>query len=146
CPCAEPSDPEWWVQSMLGVLGHRMAGRNVLQHLIIQGSGLPLTDGTKIATHDPGKTGQFGDMKPRPMRIQLLEIKGMVKNPWNLPNLALLETQVRIVDLGKEILGMTAIGFPHQGGGVLLVTGSQIGNAEIVRKRWNMRIGRDETF
>jgi hypothetical protein len=71
-------------------------------------------------------------MKPRPTGIQLLQIKGMVKNTWNLPDLTLIETQVRIVDLGKEILGMTTIGFPDQGGGLLLVTGSEIGNAEII--------------
>ena len=71
-------------------------------------------------------------MKPLPLRIQLLEVKFLVKNPWNLPDLPLLETQVRIVDFGKKILRMTAIGFPDTGGGFLLVSGSEIGNAEIV--------------
>ena len=66
----------------------------MLEHLIIQGSGFPLTDGTKIPTHDPGKAGKFGEMKPLPMRIQLLEVKFLVKNPWDLPDLSLLETQV----------------------------------------------------
>ena len=70
----------------------------------------------------------------------------MVKNAWHLPDLPVLKTQVRIVDFGKEILGMTAIGFPDQGGGLLLVTGSEIGNAEMVRKRGNMGVGRHETF
>ena len=118
----------------------------MLEHLIIQGSSFPLTDGTKIPTHDPGKAGEFGDMKSLPMGIQLLQVKGLVKNPWNLPDLPLLETQVRIVDLGKEVLGMTAIGVPDTGGGFLLVTGSEIGNAEIVKKCWNMGIGGDEAF
>ncbi len=58
----------------------------------------------------------------------------------------MLETQVRIVDLGKKILRMTAIGFPDPGSGFLLVTAVEIGNAEIVKKRWNMGIGGDETF
>ena len=58
----------------------------------------------------------------------------------------MLETQVRIVDLGKEILGMTAIGFPDTGDGFLLVTAVEIGNAEIVKKRGNMGIGGYETF
>src|SRR5438093_7240752 len=80
------------------------------------------------------------------MRIQLLQITGMVKNAWDFPDLTLLETQVRIVDLGKEILRMTTIGFPNQGGGVLLVTGSEIGNAEMVKKRGNMGVGRHQTF
>jgi len=62
-----------------------MSGRDLLQHLIIQGSGFPLVYGTEIATHDPGKAGKFGEMKPCPMGIQLLEVKGMVKNAWNLP-------------------------------------------------------------
>ena len=112
----------------------------MFEHLIIQGSGFPLTDGTKIPTHDPRKAGEFRDMKPLPMGIQLLQVKGLVKNPWNLPDLPLLETQVRIVDPGKEILRMTAIGSPDQGGSLLLVTGSEIGNAEIVKKRGNMGI------
>ena len=84
----------------------------MLEHLIIQGSSVPLTNGTEIPTQDPSKAGEFGDMKPFPMGIQLLQIKGMVKNAWNLPDLTLMETQIRIVDLGKEILGMTAIGLP----------------------------------
>src|SRR4029453_13439490 len=124
----------------LGVFGHRMSGSNLFEHLIIQDSGFPLTDGTKIPTHDPGKAGEFGDMKPRPMRIQLLQITGMGKNPWNLLNLPVLKTQVRIVDLGEEILRMTAIGFPNHGGGLLLVTSSEIGNAEMVKKRGNMGV------
>src|SRR5437667_12688051 len=109
-----------------------MTRSDVLQPLIIQGSGFPLAYGTEIPTHDPGKAGKFGDMKPRPMRIQLLEVKGLVKNAWNFPDLTLTETQVRIVNLGKEILGMTTIGFPDTGCGLLLVYGSEIGNAEIV--------------
>src|SRR2546429_8644542 len=105
-----------------------MTRSDVREHPIIQDSGVPLTDGTEIQTHDPGKAGEFGDMKPRPMRIQLLQIKGMVKNPWNLLNLPVLKTQVRIVDPGKEIQRMTAIGVPNHRGGLLLVTGSEIGN------------------
>ena len=118
----------------------------MLEHLIIQDRGFLLADGTKIPTHDPSKAGEFRKMKPRPMRIQLLQIKGVVKNAWHLLDLPVLKTQVRIVDLGKEILRMTAIGFPNQGGGVLLVTGSEIGNAEMVRKRGNMGVGRHQTF
>ena len=68
-PFPQDSDPEWWGEGTLGVLGHRMSGRNLLEHLIIQGSSVPLTDGTKIPTHDPGKAGKFGDMKPLPMGI-----------------------------------------------------------------------------
>src|SRR5437868_3869115 len=69
----------------------------------------------------------------------------MGKNPWNLPDLPLLETQVRIVDLDKEILGMTAIGFPDTHCGFLLVSGSEIGNTEIVRKCWDMVISGIDT-
>src|SRR2546422_3646997 len=123
-----------------------MSGRNVLAHLIIQGSGFALIYGTKIAKHDPGKVGKFRDVEPCPMRIQLLQIKGMVKNAWYLPDLTLMEAQVRIIDPGKEILRMTAIGFPNQGGGVLLVTGSEIGNAEMVKKSGNMGVGSHQTF
>src|SRR5256886_11706366 len=123
-----------------------MSGRNVFEYLVIQGSGFSLTDGTKIPTHDPSKAGEFRKMKPRTMRIQLLQIKGVVKNAWHLLDLPVLKTQVRIVDFGNEILRMTAIGVPDQGGGVLLVTGSEIGNAEMVRKRGNMRVGRHQTF
>src|SRR6266581_8855327 len=123
-----------------------MSGSNMFEHLIIQGSGFQLAYGTEIPTHDPGKAGKFGDMKPRPMRIQLLEVKSMVKNAWHLLDLPVLKTQVRIVDPGKEILRMTTIGFPNQGGGVLLVTCSEIGNAGMVRKRGNMGIGRHQTF
>src|SRR3989442_12004456 len=94
----------------------------------------------------PGKAGKFRDVEPCPMRIQLLQIESMVKNAWNFSNLTLLETQVCIVDLGEEILRMTAIGFPNQGGGLLLVTGSEIGKAEMVRKRGNMGVGRHQTF
>ena len=112
----------------------------MFEHLIIQGSGFPLVYGTEIPTHDPGKAGEFRDVKPRPMGIQLFQIISMVKNAWHLLDLPLLQAQVRIVHLRKEILGMTAIGFPNQGGGVLLVTGSEIGNAEIVKKRGNMGI------
>ncbi len=112
-----------------------MTRSNLFEHLIIQGSGVPLTDGTKIPTHDPGKAGEFGDMKPLPMGIQLLQITGMVKNAWHLLDLPVLKTQVRIVDFGKEILRMTAIGFPNQGSGLLLVTGSEIGDAEMVKKK-----------
>jgi len=119
------------------VLGHRMSGGNLLKHLIIQGSSFPLPDGTAIATHDPGKAGAFGDMKPCPMGIQLLEGKGMGKNPWNLPGLPFLKAQVCIVHLGKEILRMTAIGFSDTGFGFLQVSRSQIGKTEIVRKRGN---------
>src|SRR6059058_3727284 len=118
-----------------------MTRSDLLEHLIIQGSGFSLTDGTKIPTQDPSKAGKFGKMKPRPMGIQLLQITGMVKNAWNLLDLPVLKTQVRIVDPGKEILRMTAIGFPNQGDRLLLVTGSEIGNAEMVKKRGNMRVG-----
>ena len=38
------------------------------------------------------KAGEFGDMKPRPMGIQLLQVTGMVKNAWHLPDLTLLKT------------------------------------------------------
>ena len=92
CPCAEPSDPERWVKSPLGVFGHRMSRRNLFEHLIIQDSGVPLTDSTKISTHDPDKAGEFGDMKPRPMGIQLLQITDMVKNAGNLLDLPVLQT------------------------------------------------------
>src|SRR5262249_21149467 len=146
CPCAEPSDPEGWGEGTLGMLGHGMTRSDVREHLIIQRSGVPLTDSTEITTHNPSKAGEFGDVEPCPMRIQLLQITGMVKNAWHLLDLPVLKTQVRIVDLGKEILRMTAIGFPNQGGGVLLVTSRQIGNAEMVRKRGNMGIGSYEPF
>ena len=112
-----------------------MSWSNVFEHLIIQGSSVSLTDGTKIPTHDPGKAGEFRDVEPRPMGIQLLQITGMVKNAWHLLDLPVLKTQVRIVDFGKEILRMTAIGFPNQGSGLLLVTGSEIGDAEMVKKK-----------
>src|SRR5262249_8158826 len=69
CPCSEPSDPEGWVEGTLGVLGHRMSGSNLFEHLIIEGSGFPLTDGTEITTHNPSKPREFGDMKPLPMGI-----------------------------------------------------------------------------
>ena len=78
-----------------------MSGSNLFEHLIIQGSRFPLADGTAIPTHDPGKAGKFGKMKPRPMGIQLLQITGMAKNAWHLPDLTLLKTQVRIVHFGK---------------------------------------------
>src|SRR6266478_7793064 len=123
-----------------------MSGGNLLEHLIIQDRGFLLADGTKIPTHHPSKVDKFRDVEPCPMGVQLLQVTGMVKNARNLPDLPLLETQVRIVDPGKEILRMTAIGFPDQGGGLLLVTGSEIGNAEIVKKRGNMGIGGHETF
>ena len=123
-----------------------MSGSNLFEHPIIQDSDFSLTYGTEIPTHDPGKAGEFGDMKPRPMGIQLLQIIGMVKNAWNLLDLPVLKTQGSIVDPGKEILRMTAIGFPDQGGGLLLVTGSEIGNAEMVSKRGNMGVGRHQTF
>src|SRR4029453_10582177 len=119
---------------------------DLLEHLIIQDSGFPLVYGTEIPTHDPNKADEFRDVEPCPMRIQLLEVKGMGKNAWHLLDLPVLKTQVRIVDLGKEILRMTAIGFPNQGDGLLLVTSSQIGNAEMVRKRGNMGVGGHETF
>ena len=61
-----------------------MSGGDLFEHLIIEGSGVPLVYGTKIPTHDPGKAGEFRDVKPRPMRIQLLQITGMVKNAWHL--------------------------------------------------------------
>src|SRR5262244_2363133 len=67
CLCAEPSDPEWRVECAFGLLGHRMSGRNLLEHLIIQGSDFPLVYSTKIPTHDPGKAGEFRDVEPRPM-------------------------------------------------------------------------------
>src|SRR4029450_10396293 len=120
-----------------------MSGGNLFEHPIIQRSGFSLTDGTKIATHDPGKVGKFRDVEPCPMRVQLLQITGMVKNPWHLLDLPVLKTQVRIVDPGKEILRMTAIGFPDQGGGLLLVTTLEVGNAQIVIERWDLRIGGD---
>jgi len=123
-----------------------MSGSNVFEHLIIQGSRFPLAYGTAIPAHDPGKAGEFGDMKPRPMGIQLLQITGMVKNAWHLPDLTLLKTQVRIVDFGKEVLRMTTIGFPDQGGGFLLVTAVEIGHAEMVRKRGDMGVERHQTF
>jgi hypothetical protein len=71
-------------------------------------------------------------MKPLPMGVQLLQIEGMVKNAWHLLALPLLQTQVRIVDLGKEILRMTTIGFSNTGVGFLQVTTLEIGNAQIV--------------
>jgi hypothetical protein len=123
-----------------------MSGSNLFEHPIIQGSGFPLAYGTEIPTHDPGKAGKFGDMKPLPMGIQLLQITGMVKNAWNLLDLPLLKTQICIVDFVEEILGMTTIGFPDTGSGFPLVTSSEIGNAEIVIKQWDMRIDGDETF
>src|SRR6266568_1216478 len=86
------------------------------------------------------------DLKHLPMGIQLLQITGMVKNAWHLLDLPVLKTQVRIVDFGKEILRMTAIGVPNQGSGLLLVTGSEIGDAEMVKKRGNMGVGRHQTF
>jgi hypothetical protein len=91
-----------------------MTRGNLFEHLIIQGSGFPLTDGTKISTHNPSKAGEFGDMKPCAMRVQLLQIIGMVKYAWYLLALPVLKTEVRIVHLRKEILGMTAIGVPNQ--------------------------------
>src|SRR5215471_11960322 len=47
---------------------------------------------TEISTHDPGEAGEFGDVEPCPIRIQLLQITSMVKNPWNLLNLPVLKT------------------------------------------------------
>ena len=112
-----------------------MTRSDLREHLIIQGSGFPLVYGTEIPTHDPGKADEFRNVEPCPMGVQLFQITGMVKDAWHLLDLPVLKTQVRIVDLGKEILRMTAISFPNQGGGVLLVTSSQKSNAEIVKKR-----------
>src|SRR5437879_13099379 len=112
-----------------------MSGSNVFEHLIIQGSGIPLTDGTKIPTHDPGKAGEFLDVEPCPMRIQLLQITGMVKNACDFPDLTLPETQARIVDPGAALLPMTTIGCEHQGGCVPVVTGSDIGTPATVQTR-----------
>jgi hypothetical protein len=72
-----------------------MTRSDMFEHLIIEDSSVLLADGTEIPTHDPGKAGKFGDMKPGPLGIQLLQVKGMSKNPWNLPRLPLLETQVQ---------------------------------------------------
>src|SRR5262249_44073315 len=69
CPCAEPSVPEGWVEDTFGVLGHRMSGGNLFEHLIIEDSSFSLTDGTEIATHDPNKVGKFRHVKPCPMWI-----------------------------------------------------------------------------
>src|SRR5262249_27620461 len=140
CPVSEPSDPEGGIEDTFGMLGHGMTRSNLFEYLIIQERGVLLTDGTEIPTHDPSKTREFGDMKPLPMRVQLFQITGMVKNARYLPNLPLLKTQVRVVDLGKEILGMTTIGFPNTGVGFLQVPAVQIGNTEIVRQRGNMRV------
>src|SRR5216117_3593596 len=118
-----------------------MTRSDVLEHLIIQGSGFPLTNGTAIPTHDPGKVDKFRDVEPCPMGVQLLQITGMVKNAWNFVNCPLLKTQVRIVHLGKEIVGMTAIGVADTGFGFLLVTTLEVGNTEIVIERWDLRIG-----
>jgi hypothetical protein len=94
----------------------------------------------------PGKVGKFRDVEPCPMRVQLLQITGMVKNPWNLLDLPLLKTQVRIVHLGKEILGMTSVGFPNTGVGFLQVSAVQIGNTERVRQHRDMGVSGHETF
>src|SRR4029453_11809933 len=88
--------PKGGGEGTLGVLGHRMTRSDLLEHPIIQRSGFSLTDGTEIATHDPGKVGKFRDVEPCPMRVQLLQITGMVKNPWNLLALPVLKTQVRL--------------------------------------------------
>src|SRR6266571_2529321 len=117
-----------------------MSGGNLLEHLIIQDLCFLLADGTKIPTHHPSKVDKFRDVEPCPMGVQLLQVTGMVKNARNLPDLPLLETQVRIVDLGKEILRMTAIGFADTGFGFLLVTTLEVGNAQIVIERWDLRI------
>src|SRR5712691_6732856 len=81
-----------------------MTRSDMLEHLIIQGSSVPLTDGTKIPTQDPGKAGQFGDMKPRPMRIQLLQITGMVKNAWHLLDLPVLKPTLSRCKTRKNLL------------------------------------------
>ena len=77
------------------MLGHRISRRNLFEHLIIEDSRVLLANSTKIPTHDPGKPREFGDMKPLPMRVQLLQIKGMVKNAWHLLDLPVMEAQVR---------------------------------------------------
>src|SRR6516165_1281627 len=90
CPCAEPSGPEWRVKSTLGVLGQGMTRSHLFEHLIIEDSRVLLAYGTEIATHEPSKTREFGDMKPLPMRVQLLQITSMVKNAWHLLDLPVL--------------------------------------------------------
>src|SRR6516165_1873292 len=84
--------------------------------------------------------------KSQDVLAEFVQITLMIEDSRNLCDLALLQAQVRIVHLGKEILGMTAIGFPDQGGSLLLVTSSQIGNAEIVRQQRNMGVRGHETF
>ena len=74
------------------MLGHGMTRSNLLEHLIIEDSRVLLTDGTEIPTHDPSKTREFGDMKPLPMRVQLLQVESMIKNPWNFLDFPLLQT------------------------------------------------------
>src|SRR5262249_35346921 len=92
CPFPQDSDPERWAEGAFGVLGHRMSGCNLLEHPIIQRSGFLLANGTEIPTHDPGKVDEFRKMEPCPMGVQLLQIKGMVKNGWNVVDCPLLET------------------------------------------------------
>jgi len=123
-----------------------MSGGDLFEHPIIKDSGFSLVYGTEIPTHDPGKVDKFRDVEPCPMGVQLLQITGMVKNAGNFVNCPLLKTQVRIVHLGKEIVGMTAIGVADTGFGFLLVTTLEVGNTEIVIERWDLRIGGDETF
>jgi hypothetical protein len=69
-----------------------MSGGNLFEHPIIQRSGFSLTDGTKIATHNPSKAGEFRDVEPCPMGVQLFQIIGMVKNAGYLLDLPVLKT------------------------------------------------------
>jgi hypothetical protein len=46
-----------------------MSGGNLFEHLIIEDSGFSLTDGTEIATHDPGKADEFRNVEPCPLGI-----------------------------------------------------------------------------
>lgn len=110
-PFPQPSDPEWRVQETLCLFGEGIPGRQSFEYLIINHSRVPLAYRVVIAAHDACKAREFRDVKSLAVGIQPFEIECVVKNVGDFGDVAFLETDVGIVDPGKEIVGMAAIGF-----------------------------------
>ena len=83
-----------------------------------------MTNRTMIIAHHTGETDKFIDVKPLAAWIQRFEIEPVIKNARDLGDLTLRQTNLGVIDFGKEVLRMPLVGFHHQGFSFLCLSSS----------------------
>jgi hypothetical protein len=83
-------------------------------------SDLPLTNRSEVGSNDTHKTREFRHMEPRACGVEEFEIKLVLENLCYLLGIPACQTEFRIIEPGKQIIGMALIIVENDVSGLLV--------------------------